>query len=61
MVALDDFNTKSSNQYNKDITRDESRKIEAETSQNSLHQEINEPAHILNNSSVCIDLTLNLN
>ena len=61
MVALDDFNTKSSNQYNKDITSDESRKIQTETSQNSLYQEINEPTHILNNSSVRIDLTLNLN
>ena len=61
MVALDDFNTKSSNQYNKDITSDESRKIQTETSQNGLYQEINEPTHILNNSSVRIDLTLNLN
>ena len=30
-------------------------KIEAVTSQNSLHQEINERTRILNNSSSCID------
>ena len=47
MVALGDFNAKSSNWYNKDITSDEGRKIEAVTSQNGLHQEINEPTHIL--------------
>ena len=59
MVALGDFNAKSSNWYNKDITSDEERKIEAVTSQNGLHQEINEPAHILNNPSSCIDLIFN--
>ena len=46
MVALGDFNAKSSNWYNKDIASDEGRKIEAVTSQNGLHQEINEPTHI---------------
>ena len=50
MVALGDFNAKSSN-YNKDVTSNEGRKIDAVTSQNDLHQEINEPTHILNNSS----------
>ena len=59
MVALGDFNAKSSNWYNKDITSNEGRKIEAVTSQNDLHQEINEPTHILNNSSSCIDLIFN--
>ena len=49
MVVLGDFNAKSSN-YNKNITSNEGRKIEAVTSQNGLHQEINEPTHILNNS-----------
>ena len=33
MVALGDFNAKSSNYYNKDITSNESRKIEAVTSE----------------------------
>ena len=59
MVALGDFNAKSSNWYNKDITSDEGRKIETVTSQNGLHQEINEPKYILNNSSSCIDLIFN--
>ena len=59
MVAVGYFNAKSSNWYNKNITSDEGRKIEAVTSQNSLHQEINEPTHILNNSSSCIDLIFN--
>ena len=61
MVALGDFNAKSSNWYNKDITSDEGRKIDALTSQNGLHQEINEPTHTLNNSSSCIDLILTFN
>ena len=56
MVALGDFIAKSSNCYNKKITSDEDRKNEAVTSQNGLHQEINEPKHILNNSSSSIDL-----
>ena len=59
MISLGDFNAKSSNWYNKDITTDEGRKIEDVTSQNCLHQEINEPTHILNNSSSCIDLIFN--
>ena len=50
---------KSSNWYNKDITSDEGRKIKYVTSQNGLHQEINKPTHILNNSSSCIDLIFN--
>ena len=56
MVALGDFIAKSSNCYNKKITSDEDRKNEAVTSQNGLHQEINEPKHILNNFSSSIDL-----
>ena len=59
MVAFGHFNAKSSNWYNKDITSNEGRKIEAVTSQNGLHQEINEPTHILNNSYSCIDLIFN--
>ena len=59
MIALGDFNAKSSNWYNKDITSDEGRKIEAVTSQYGLRQEINEPTHILNNSTSCIDLIFN--
>ena len=59
MVALGNFNAKSSNWYNKDIASDERRKIEAATSQNGLHQEINEPTYILNNSTSCINLIFN--
>ena len=59
MIPVDDFNTKYSDWYNKDITRDQGRKIEGVTSQNGLHQEINQPTHILNNSSSCIDLIFN--
>ena len=59
VVAFGEFNAKSSNWYNKDITSNEGRKIEAVTSQNGLHQEINEPTHILNNTSSCIDLIFN--
>ena len=53
MVALGDFNVKSSNWYNKDITSNVGRKIEAITLQNGLYQEINEMTQILNNSSSC--------
>ena len=56
MVPFGDV--KSSNWYNKDITSNEGRKIEAVTSQNVLHQEINEPTHISNNLSSCIDLNI---
>ena len=41
MAALGDFN-KSSNWQNKGITSNESRETEAVTSQNGVHQEINE-------------------
>ena len=58
MVALGDFNAKSSNCYNNDITGNEGRKMEAVTSQNGLHQEINEPTYISDSSS-CIDLIFN--
>ena len=46
MVAFGDFNAKSSNWYNKDITSDEGRKIEAATSQYGY-------------STSCIDLIFN--
>ena len=59
MVALEDVNAKSSNWYNIDNTSNEGRKTEAVTSQNGLHQEINDATDILINSSSCIDLNLN--
>ena len=57
IVSPGDF--KSSNWYNKDITSNEGRKIEGVTSQNGLHQEFDEPTHILNNFLSCIDLIFN--
>ena len=48
MVALGDFNAKYNkviSWYNKDITSNEGRKIEAVASLNGLHQDINEPTH----------------
>ena len=45
MVALGDFNAKSSDWCNKDITSNEGRKIEAAISQNGFHQEINEQTY----------------
>ena len=59
MVSLGDFNAKSSIWYVQIITSNEGSKIEVVTSQNGLHQEINELTHILNNSSSCIDLIFN--
>ena len=59
MVVIGDFNAKFSNWHSKDNISNEGRIIEAATSQNGLHQEINELAHILDNSSSCIDLIFN--
>ena len=56
LTAIGDFNAKSSNWYNKDKTSFEGNTIENLTSQFGLHQIINEPTHILPNSSSCIDL-----
>ena len=53
---LGDFNAKSSNWYKHDKTTYEGSKIEAITSQLGLKQLIQEPTHILPNSSSCIDL-----
>ena len=59
MVVFGDFNANSSNLYNNDITRDEGRKIEAVTLQNSLHQEEHEQPHALINSSLSNNLIFN--
>ena len=53
---LRDFNIKSKNGYINDKTTTEGAKIEFVTSQYGLHQIINEPTHVLKNSSSCIDL-----
>ena len=56
IVAIDDFNAKSSNWYTGDVTTFEGSKIEAITSQFGLQQIINEPTHIQGKSVFCFDL-----
>ena len=56
IVAIGDFNAKSSNWYTGDTTTSEGSKIEAITSQFGLQQIINEPTHIQGQSVSCIDL-----
>ena len=56
IVILGDFNAKSTNWCKHDKTAYEDSKIEAITSQLGLKQFIQEPTHILSNSSSCIDL-----
>ena len=51
-----DFNAKSCNWYSHDKTNFEGSTIESITSQFGLHQIINEPTHLLQNSSSCIGL-----
>ena len=56
IVILGDFNAKSSNWYKHDTTTYEGSKIDATTSQFDLKQLIQEPTHILTDSSSFIDL-----
>ena len=56
MVLLGDFNTKCTNWYKHDNTNFEGIAIENISSQCGLYKVINEPTHILENSSSCIDL-----
>ena len=56
IVAIGDFNAKSSNWYTGDTNIFEGSKIEAITSQFGLQQIINEPTHIQGKSESCIDL-----
>ena len=56
IVAIGDFNAKSSNWYTGDTTTSEGSKIEAITSQFGLQQLINEPTHIQRQSVSCIYL-----
>ena len=59
IVVLGDFNAKLSQWHDKDSSTSEGISIENITSQFGLHQIINEPTHILENSSSCIDLIFN--
>ena len=54
--VLGDFNAKSNNWCKNDITSHEGSMVDTVTSNCGLHQLIQEPAHILNLSSSCIDL-----
>ena len=54
--VLSDSNAKSNNWCKNDITFHEGSMIDAVTSTYGLHQLIQEPTHILNLSSSCIDL-----
>ena len=56
VVAIRDFNAKSSNWLCQDKTNFDGDAIENLTSQFGLHQVIKEPTHILDTSSSCIDL-----
>ena len=55
VIALGDFNTKLSQWYENDKTTTEGSKIANITTRYGLKQIINQPTHILNNSSSCID------
>ena len=56
LVVLGDFNAKLSQWHDKDGSTSEGISVESVTLQFGLHQIINEPRHILENSSSCIDL-----
>ena len=56
IVALGDFNAKTTNWYNNNINSYEPLKIDTITSQFGLKQIINEPTYVTSNSSSCIDL-----
>ena len=56
MTVIGDFHAKSCNWYSHDKTSFDSSTTESITSQFGLQQLINEPTHLLQNSSSCIDL-----
>ena len=56
LVVLGDFNAELNQWHDKDSSTFEGISVERITLQFGLHQIINEPTHILANSSLCIDL-----
>ena len=56
LVVLYDFNSQLSQWHDKDNSTFEGIVVESITSQFGLHQIINEPTHILKNSSTCTEL-----
>ena len=59
-IALGDFNAKSNNWCKTDTTSLEGSKIDTIANSFGLDQLIQEPTHILNSSSSCIDLIFTL-
>ena len=55
-VIIAHFNVRSNTWWSGDMTTTESTSIEASTSYHGFEQVINEPTHILPNSTSCIDL-----
>ena len=60
MVLLGDFNAKSNSSYADDTTTIEGSNIDILTASFGFNEIKNEPTHILNNSSSCIDLIFHL-
>ena len=56
LVVLGDFNAKISQWHDKDSSTSEGILLESITLQFGLHQIINEPTHIFENSSSCINI-----
>ena len=59
-VVIGDFNVKSQNWYKGDKTTASGTKLEIMTSHYGLTQTINDPTHILEDASSCIDLIFTL-
>ena len=60
IIVLGDFNAKSNNWCKSDITSLEDSKVDTIANSYGLNQLIQEPTHILNSSSSCIDLIFTL-
>ena len=57
MTTIRNFNAKSKNWYSQDKTSLEGKTIESITSIFGVYHLINEPTHLLENSSPCVDVT----
>ena len=55
-ITIGNFNTRSKNWYRQNKTSFEDNSTESITSQFGLYQLINEPTHLLENSTLCTDL-----
>ena len=58
MTDIGNFKAKSKTWFNQDKNSFEGKTIESITSQSGLYQLINEPTHLLENSSLCMDLII---